>query len=86
MQLDYEKTQCFKVKGIAFTLASSWNGLEEWRDGQGRKLIVARDSGSGFADAFGDMFAEMFPSKNQSGKIAVLGGTPELLAQLDASS
>jgi hypothetical protein len=82
MQLDYEKTQCFKVKGITFTLASSWNGLEEWRDEQGRKLIVARDSGCGFASAFGDIFGDMFPSKYQVGKIAVLSGSPDLLAQL----
>ena len=77
MQLEYEKIECFKVNGYTFTCASKWNGLEEWRDQEGRQLIVARNAGDRFAQALAGTFGNA-----QAGKLVVVSGNPDLLMDL----
>lgn len=57
-QIEYEQVETYRVAGVLFTYASTWNGIEEWRDGQGRKLLVMRDRFLGLTDAFGRIFGE----------------------------
>lgn len=50
MELEYTRVEAFEVKGIRFTCASKWNGMEEWKDDKGRKMIVARGYEGGLRD------------------------------------
>lgn len=78
MELEYTRVESFEVKGIRFTCDSKWNGMEEWKDDKGRKMIVARGVQAGFFGAFNEMFA---PS---AGKLQVISAAPDLVAQLKA--
>lgn len=80
-ELKYTTVAAYKVGDLILTSVSSWNGLEELRDQQGRKLIVARDVGSGpFAHMFDGMFSGLLPARE--GTLVVLQGAPELLLEL----
>ncbi|GDY37708.1 hypothetical protein [Acidovorax sp. NB1] len=78
MELEYTRVESFEVKGIRFTCVSKWNGMEEWKDDQGRKMIVARGVQGGFLGAFNELFA---PS---AGKLQVISAAPDLVALLKA--
>lgn len=84
MKLDYQEVKTFKVCGIHFELASSWNGLEEWRDKDGRVLIVVRvtDPDKLFTKAFGAMFSGVATGANDAQSIQVISGTSCLLGDL----
>lgn len=80
-ELKYTHVAAYKVGDLILTSVSKWNGLEELRDQQGRKLIVARDVNEGpFAHLFDGMFASLLPGRE--GTLVVLQGTPELLLEL----
>ncbi|RQO83501.1 hypothetical protein [Acidovorax sp. FJL06] len=84
MELEYTRAESFEVKGIRFTCVSKWNGMEEWKDDQGRKMIVARRSEGGpFAEAFAHMFGES-TANNLPGKLIVISAAPDLVALLKA--
>jgi len=79
-QISFMQTAAFAVKTpagatIRFHLEGQWNGLEEWRDERGRKLIVSRERGSGFAALFGGQLGER-------GSATVIAGTADLIAEL----
>lgn len=84
MKLAYKKIDAFEVNGITFRVQSTWNGLEEWVDGKGRKLIVARQAGAaaeGFAHAFFSIFVDVV-----GGDLVVLSASPDLLVELQEAS
>lgn len=81
-EIEYEKVETYRVAGVLFTYVSSWNGIEEWRDGQGRKLLVMRERNLGFADAFGRIFgAGAETSKRQLQVIACSADLVQLLRE-----
>lgn len=84
MELEYTRVESFEVKGIRFTCVSRWNGMEEWKDDKGRKMIVARRSEGGpFAEAFAHMFGKS-PESDSPGKLIVISAAPDLVALLKA--
>lgn len=78
MKLEYKAIESFEVCGIIFNCVSKWNGLEEWRDSDGQKMIVSRDRGSPIAA----VFAEIFTDGPQPGQLAVVSASPRLIDQL----
>ena len=78
MELEYTRVEAFEVKGIRFTCVSKWNGMEEWKDDKGRKMIVARGVQGGFFGAFNEIFAPT------DGKLQVISASPDLVALLKA--
>lgn len=84
MQLPYKPIDAFEVKGIRFFCVSAWNGLEEWRDGQGRAMIVRRDMADGFAGAFSAMFLN--DSSAQEKRLTIISAHPDLIAELRSGS
>lgn len=79
MELEYTRVESFEVKGIRFTCVSKWNGLEEWKDAEGRKMIVARRTDGGpFAEAFAHIFGESAAS-DFPWKLVVISASPDLV-------
>lgn len=76
--LEYVFTARFKIGELHFRRESGWNGMEEWCDDKGRKLIVALAPKSGLAGAFGGLFGE----SSQPQSLTVYGGSPDLLDEL----
>lgn len=79
--LEYKKVESFEVNGILFSCVSKWNGLEEWKDAEGRKMIVSRAPSDGFAEAFSEIFGS-----SGVGCMVVLTASPELIPLLKDSS
>lgn len=80
MELEYTRVESFEVKGIRFTCVSKWNGMEEWKDDKGRKMIVYRGPAVGpFAEAFASMFGAA-----DGGKVHIITASPDLVALLKA--
>lgn len=78
MELEYKKVESIEAKGVLFSCASKWNGLEEWRDAEGRKMIVARRTDGGpFAEAFANIFGESTAS--DPWKLVVISASPDLV-------
>ena len=78
MELEYTRVEAFEVKGIRFTCVSKWNGLEEWQDQMGQKLIVQRERAAHpFSEAFADIFMPNGPCK-----LVVIAGAPDILHAL----
>ncbi len=78
MELEYTRVEAFEVKGIRFTCVSKWNGMEEWKDDKGRKMIVARRTDGGpFAEAFAHIFGESTAS--DTWKLVVISASPDLV-------
>ena len=86
MNLQFDRVESFKVFGLHFTIASRWNGLEEWHDAEGRRLIVALEQqpNAGFDAAFR---AVLQPSNERAPEtLRVVSGHPDLLAELSAQA
>lgn len=84
MELEYTRVESFEVKGIRFTCVSKWNGMEEWKDDKGRKMIVARGYEGGFAASFWQLFEDSQSAKCGPGKLLVIAAPPDLVALLKA--
>lgn len=84
MELEYIRVESFEVKGIRFTCVSKWNGMEEWKDDKGRKMIVARGYEGGFAASFQQLFGGSQFAKHEPGKLLVIAAPPDLVALLKA--
>lgn len=84
MELEYTRVEAFEVKGIRFTCVSKWNGMEEWKDDKGRKMIVARGYEGGFAATFDQLFGGSQFVKHEPGKLRVIAAPPDLVALLKA--
>ena len=80
MELEYTRVEAFEVKGIRFTCVSRWNGMEEWKDDKGRKMIVARGYEGGFAATFQQLFGDSIPA----GTLRVISAAPDLVALFKA--
>lgn len=80
-ELQYTPVAAYKVGDKILTSVSSWNGMEELMDQQGRKLIVVRSSGSAFRESFCELF-QAVGLPMEPGTMTVLSGTPDLLAEL----
>lgn len=80
--ITYEKVETYRVCGVLFTYASSWNGMEEWRDDKGRKLIVMRDRFQGLTDVFGRIFGEAA----EPAKLQVVACSPDLVPVLGGNA
>lgn len=76
--VEYEKVEAFRIGLLQFTCVSKWNGLEEWQDQMGQKLIVQRDRAS---HPFSEAFAEIF-CPNGASKLSVIAGAPDILHAL----
>lgn len=76
--LEYTATAAYKIGERLFTRASTWNGMEEWHDCKGRKLIVSPAP----RDVFSDMFNGLLEESSRAQRLTVIGGTAELLDEL----
>ncbi len=79
--LVYTPTMTFQIGTFGFALQSSWNGIEEWQDSKGRKLLVIRE-----VDVFSKMFGGLFGDTGAPQKLKVIGGAPDLLRELLAEA
>ena len=80
MELEYTRVEAFEIKGIRFTCVSRWNGLEEWQDAEGRKMIVARGHEGGCAATFQQLFGDSIAA----GTLRVISAAPDLVALFKA--
>jgi hypothetical protein len=81
-ELQYTPVAAYKIGDKILTSVSSWNGLEELRDDQGRKLIVSRAPRSAFRESFCELF-QVAGLPVERSTMTVVCGTPDLLAELD---
>ena len=79
MELEYTRVEAFEVKGIRFTCVSKWNGMEEWKDDKGRKMIVVRGYEGPCAEAFKNVFQDVPLGGWEPGKLRVLSASPDLV-------
>ena len=84
MELEYKKVESIEVKGVLFSCASKWNGLEEWQDAEGRKMIVVRGYEGPCAEAFKNVFQDVSLGGWEPGKLRVISASPDLVELLKA--
>lgn len=75
--LVYTPTTTIQIGNIGLAFQSKWNGMEEWRDSKGRKVIVVREH-----NVFSCMFNGLIGEQGQSSKLDVVGGEPGLMKEL----
>lgn len=84
VEVEYKRVEAFEVKGIQFTCVSRWNGLEEWKDSQGRMAIVCKGYDGGFASSFHQLFSSSALKEPEAGKLVVISAHPDLAQLFEA--
>ncbi|CAN7187344.1 hypothetical protein [Acidovorax sp. LjRoot117] len=75
--LVYAPTTMIQIGKIGLAFQSAWNGMEEWRDSKGRKVIVVREN-----NVFSRMFGGLLGEQGQPSKLEVVGGDIDLMKEL----